>query len=157
MGKKKDKAFKPFSKKKQEQYERVARLQYGAEPVNQSIKLWNSYGKAKQEAIMEEGGKNYRAIVKAMEAGANPQDAEVQKHLKHWHEHMHYFYEPTLEILRGLGEAYFADPEFNAFFTKIHSDLPEFLSQGIAYYVDDLESAEIALLLAEDESSRLTG
>ena len=68
MGKKKDKAFKPFSEKKQAQYERVARLQYGAEIVNQSVKLWNSYGKSKQEDIMEEGGKNYRAIVKAMEA-----------------------------------------------------------------------------------------
>jgi hypothetical protein len=157
MGKKKDKAIKPFGKKKQEQYERVARLQYGAEIVNQSVKLWNSYGKSKQEDIMEEGGKNYRAIVKAMEAGAQPSDPEVQKHLKRWHEHMHYFYEPTLEILRGLGQAYFADPEFNAFFTKIHPDLPEFLSLGIAHYVDDLESAEIALLLAEDESKRLTG
>lgn len=157
MGKKKDKAIKPFSKKKQEQYERVARLQYGAEIVNQSVKLWNSYGKSKQEDIMEEGGKNYRAIVKAMEAGAQPSDHEVQKHLKRWHEHTYYFYEPTLEILRGLGEAYFADPEFNAFFTKIHPELPEFLSQGIAYYVDELESAEIARLLAEDESSRLTG
>mgnify|MGYP003542200724 CR=1 FL=1 len=62
MGKKKD--IKPFGKKKQAQYERVARLQYGAEIVNESVKLWNSYGKSKQEAIMEEGGKNYRAIVK---------------------------------------------------------------------------------------------
>ncbi len=32
------------------------------------------------------------------------QGKKVQAILARWHEHIRYFYEPTLEILRGLGE-----------------------------------------------------
>ncbi|MBZ0306640.1 MAG: TipAS antibiotic-recognition domain-containing protein, partial [Anaerolineae bacterium] len=72
--------------------------------------------------------------------------------LARWHQHIRYFYEPTLAILRGLGEYYEADPEFAANFRKLHPDLPGYLRAGIAQYVDDLETAEIERLLAEDDA-----
>jgi MerR family transcriptional regulator, thiopeptide resistance regulator len=151
----KKRLFEGFSQEKQEYYERVARLQYGPTLVNESIKRWNSYSKAQQEAVREEGGKNYLALVEALKAGLSPQSAEVQAILERWHEHMRYFYEPTLDILRGLGEHYSAHPEFRAFFEKLHPDLPDYLTEGITQYVDDLESAEIERMLAEDEAHRL--
>jgi hypothetical protein len=51
-----------------------------------------------------------------------------------------HFYEPSLEVLRGLGHAYNEDPRFNAFFSAIHPDLPPFLQEAIAHYVDVLET-----------------
>ena len=62
MSKKKSKqqaqpVIKSFSEKQQKRYERIARLQYGPENVNESVRRWNSYSKAEQEAIQEEGGK----------------------------------------------------------------------------------------------------
>jgi hypothetical protein len=59
--------------------------------------------------------------------GEDPADPEVQRIIVRWHQHIYNFYEPTPEILLGLGEMYAAHPEFVAFYQRIHADLPEFL------------------------------
>lgn len=151
--------FEAFSDEKQKHYERAARLQYGADIVNASIKRWNSYTPAQRQAIGEEGSQIYFDLVDALEAGKAPHSAEVQAIMLRWHKHLGYFYEPTLEILSGLGETYNSHPDFIANFKKLHADLPDYLSEAVAQYVDDLETAEIERLLAEDEAEnrRLIG
>src|SRR5258708_40021695 len=126
----KKKQFKPHSDKKQKQYERIARLQYGPDIVNESIKLWNNYTKEQQQAIQEQGGQIYVEIANAIDAGLSSQNAEVQALVQRWHDHIRNFYEPTLETLRGLGETYQSEPGFIAFFDKIHAELPEFLAEA---------------------------
>src|SRR4051812_47734251 len=91
-------SLKPFSEKKQKHYERIARLQYGPEIVNESIRRWSSYSKAEQDAIFAEGGEVYSDLAEALKAGTSAQGAEVQAVLQRWHEHLRYFYEPTLQI-----------------------------------------------------------
>ena len=147
--------FEGFTPEEEEYYTRKARLTYDPQIVNDSIKLWKSYSKAQQDAVREEGGQIYLDMVAAMEAGKSPQSAEVQAILERWHDHLRYFYEPTLEILRGLGELYKSEPDFEAFFQKLHVDLPDYLAAGITQYVDDLEYAEIERMLAEDEAKQL--
>lgn len=149
--------FQAFSDEKQKEYEREARLQWGPDIVNKSIKLWNSYTDAQKKAIGEEGNQVYSDIVDALETGKDPNSPEVQEIFKHWHQHLHYFYEPTLEILRGLGETYNTHPEFIANFQRLHVDLPQYLQEGIRQYVDDLETAEIERMLQEDRGRRLQG
>lgn len=151
----KKKLFQGFSEKKQKAYEREIRLQYGAEIVNESLQKWNSYDKKQQQAVRDEGEKIYHDIVKAIKAGKAPQSPDVQTILPRWHNHIRYFYEPTLEILRGLGETYNTHPDFIANFQKLHPDLPQYLQAAVSHYVDDLEYAEIARLLSEDESLTL--
>ncbi|MBI1276834.1 MAG: MerR family transcriptional regulator [Anaerolineaceae bacterium] len=148
--------FQAFSDEKQKEYEREARLQYGPDNVNQSIKRWNSYTQAQKEAIGNEGNQVYSDIVDAIEAGKEPTSAEVQTILKRWHDHLRYFYEPTLDILRGLGELYTSHPDFIANFSKIHPELAEYMKSGINQYVDDLEYAEIERMLAEDDAQKRT-
>ena len=70
--------------------------------------------------------------------------------------HLRYFYEPTLDILRGLGELYTSHPGFIANFTKIHPDLADYMKSGINQYVDDLEYAEIERMLADDQAQKRT-
>lgn len=147
--------FKAFSDEEQKQYEREARLQWDPELVNDSIRRWNGYTEAQRQAIGEEGNQVYLDLVKALEAGTPPGDAAVQEILKRWHNHLRYFYEPTLEILRGLGEYYNVEPRFIANFKKIHPDLPQFLQDSITQYVDDLETAELEQMLAEDARRNL--
>jgi DNA-binding transcriptional MerR regulator len=142
----KKKIFQGFSEEKQKEYEKRAMKEYGEENVKRSVQLWNSYSEEKKKAIMEEGSANYLDIVSNMDKG--PESPEVQAILVRWHQHMRYFYEPTLEILRGLGNTYNDHPEFNATFTAIHPDLPPFLQQAINHYVDVLELAEIEAELA---------
>jgi DNA-binding transcriptional MerR regulator len=149
--------FQAFSDEKQKEYEREARLQWGPDTVNQSIKLWNSYTQAQKDTIAEEGNQVYSDLVDALEAGKSPQSADVQAILVRWHNHLRYFYEPNLDILRGLGEGYNSHPDFIANFQKLHVDLPQFLQDSITQYVDDLEYAEIERMLAEDEQKRAQG
>lgn len=146
--------FRAFTDEEQQQYEREARLQYGPDTVNESIKRWNSYTKTQQEAILEEAGEIYNDIVETIQAGKSAASPEVQTILQRWHANLRHFYEPTLEILRGLGEGYNTHPDFIANFQKLHSDLPAFLQEAIRQYVDDLESAEIERMLAEDAELR---
>ena len=150
----KKRLFEAFSAEKQKDYEREARLTYGPDTVNQSIKRWESYSEAQKQAIGDEGNQIYSDLADAIEAGKPAQSEAVQAILGRWHEHIRYFYEPTLEILRGLGELYNSHPDFIANFKKIHPDLGEYMREGINQYVDDLETAEIERMLAADENLR---
>lgn len=149
--------FEAFSDEKQKDYERLARLQYGPDVVNQSVKRWNSYSADKQQAIKEEGSQVYLDLVRTMRAGLTAQDAEVQSILDRWQAHLHYFYEPTLDVLYGLGELYNTSPDFIANFQQIDPGLPAYLQAVITEYVDILETAEIERLIAEDEAAEATG
>jgi hypothetical protein len=140
-----------YDLQKQRHYERMARLQYGPEIVNESVRRWNSYPLAEQQAILWEGGQIYTDLAAAVAAGQPAQAAEVQAILERWRAHLRHFYEPTLDILRGLGELYRSDPDFTAFFQQFHADLPEYLHEAITQYVDDLETTELERLLAEDD------
>lgn len=147
----KKRLFEGFSEAKQKDYEREARLQYGPDKVNESIQRWGSYSEQQREAIQIEGGDIYTDLAKAMNAGIAPQSPEVQDILVRWHQHIRYFYEPTLEILRGLAEGYNTHPDFIAFFDRVQVGLAPYLQEAILQYVDDLESAEIERMLAEDD------
>lgn len=148
--------FQAFSDEKQKEYEREVRLQYDPAIVNDSVKRWKNYTTAQKEAIGNEGNQVYSDMVDAIEASKEPTSEEVQAILTRWHQHLRYFYEPTLDILRGLGDLYTTHPDFIANFAKIHPDLGEFMKTGINQYVDDLEYAEIERMLAEDQANRLS-
>ena len=147
---KKKRGLKRHSADEQQQYEREARLTYGPSEVNQTIQRWNDYGVDKQEAIKAEGDQIYIDLAAAMEAGAHPGDQTVTTILDRWQQHLRHFYEPSLDRLRGLGQLYNSSPDFIANFQNIHADLPAFLERAIDTYIDELETAEIERLLAED-------
>ena len=104
-----------------------------------SINLWKSYSDEKKEAIMAEGSAIYDEIAANMAKG--PDSPDVRALLVRWHEHLRYFYEPSIELLGSLGDMYHDHPDFNATFTKIDPALPQFLKEAIASYVDQLETA----------------
>jgi DNA-binding transcriptional MerR regulator len=148
----KKRLFEAFSAEKQKDYERSIRLQYGPETVNESTRRWGSYNSVERERIADEGNQVYSDLADAIQAGKSPQSLEVQTILGRWHRHLTYFYEPTLEILRGLGQLYNTHPDFIANFRKVHPSLPEFMQEAIGLYVDDLETAEIRRMLEEKDN-----
>jgi DNA-binding transcriptional MerR regulator len=139
-----------MTRKQLKQYEREARLQYGPDLVNESVRRWGSYTAAQQQAIRDEGNRVYGELVAAIEAGLPPTSDTVQAVLVRWHNHIRYFYEPTLEILRGLGDLYNDHPDFAANFAALHPDLAAYLREAIVQYVDDLETALLEAMLAEE-------
>jgi DNA-binding transcriptional MerR regulator len=131
------KIFEGFSEEKQKEYEKQAIENWG-DGVKQSIKLWNSYGKDEQQRILAESGVIFKEIADTMPQG--PESEQTQAGLAKWHQHLRYFYEPTFDMLRGLGDMYNDHPDFNATFTAIDPGLPAFLKQAMNIYVDKLET-----------------
>jgi len=148
---KKKRGLQVPSPAQQKQYQREARLQYGPSEVNASIQRWQSYSEAQQAAIIAEGEQIYQDLAAAMLAGKQAGDASVKDLLDRWQAHLQHFYEPSLDRLRGLGQLYNSSPEFIATFQNIHIDLPAYLERVIESYVDELETAYLERMLAEDE------
>ncbi len=149
---KKKRGLKRHSETQQQQYEREARLQYGPAEVNETIGRWNSYSKAQQEAIKAEGEQIYVDLAASLEARLGAADEQVREILARWQRHLRHFYEPSLDRLRGLGQLYNSHPDFISNFQRIHPELPAFLERVIEDYVDELETAELERMLAEDEA-----
>jgi len=124
--------FAGFSEEQQKVYAEEAERRWGGENVKESQKRWGSYSEEKKRQIMEEGKSVYLALVAAMPDG--PASAKAQAGIARWHQHLRYFYEPTTEVLLGLGDLYNDDPEFQAFFNRIHPELAEFMRQAIRVY-----------------------
>ena len=53
-----------------------------------------------------------------------------------WHQNIRHFYEPSREVLRGLGQMYAEHPDFIVTFTRLHPDLPEFLRRATEVYAE---------------------
>jgi DNA-binding transcriptional MerR regulator len=124
--------FEGFDEAKQKEYEKEASRRWGEATVKASVRKWNSYTAEEKARIMDEGGAIYRDLLGLMDR--QPGEAEVQRVVARWHQHLRYFYEPTPEILLGLAQAYVEEPAFAAFYAKMHPDLAMFLRQAIEHY-----------------------
>jgi DNA-binding transcriptional MerR regulator len=125
-----------FTPEQEQAYEDEARRRWGDEKVTESSRRWKAYSEAERQSILNEGGAIYLELNKHI--AGDPASAEVQALVARWHQHLRYFYEPTPEILRGLGGAYAADPAFAEFFARFDPALPAFLHQAIDIYCDRL-------------------
>jgi DNA-binding transcriptional MerR regulator len=128
--------FAGFTPEQEQAYEDEARRRWGDEKVTESSRRWKAYSEAERQSILNEGGAIYLELNKHL--ADDPASAEVQALVARWHQHLRYFYDPTPEILRGLGGAYASDPAFAEFFARFDPALPIFLHQVIDIYCDHL-------------------
>ncbi len=125
--------FGGWSEQKQKGYEQEIRRKYGDKAFEDVID-WNSYTPEQKEAIQAESRAIYQGLGGAMDQGAG--SPEVQALVARWHNHLRYFYEPSLERLRGLGELYNQDERFRANFERIRPGLAAFMKEAIGVYVE---------------------
>ncbi|GEM_PF-645158 len=147
----KQRGLQQHSDEQQQDYEREARLTWNPQVVNETMQRWNNYSGEQQDAIKAEQNQIYVDFAEAMQAGKDKNSEEVAIILERWRENLRHFYEPSLDTLRGLGQMYNTDARFMKNFQNIHPELPAYLEQVIEHYVDELETAEIERMLAEDE------
>lgn len=133
----KKKLFAGFTEEEAEQYAQEARETWGADEVRDSQRRWKNYSAEQKEAIQREGNAVYEDIVAQMALG--PGSPAIQQAIARWHQHMRYFYEPSIERLRGLGDLYNDHPDFASNFRELDPNLPEFMREAISIYCDNLE------------------
>jgi len=126
--------FAGFDEARQKEYAQEAERRWDPQLVRQSNQRWSQLSDEQKKAIMQEGNQIYLDMIAQLE---NPPESEaVQAIVARWHQHTRHFYEPTFEILRGLGQGYATDPAFRATFEAMHPDLPDFLQAAITVYCD---------------------
>jgi hypothetical protein len=130
--------FTGFTEEQQKEYEEEAARRWDPKTVAESSRRWRGYSKEQKEKIGAEAIAIYDDLLAHMDKGYD--SPEVQQAIGRWHQHIRYFYEPTVDILRGLGQGYAEDPQFAAFYRKMHPDMPEFLRQAITYYCERLST-----------------
>ncbi len=127
--------FEGWSEEKQEEYLEEARQRWDPRLVDQSERRWKSFSQEKKDAIRAEGGQIMLALSESMEK--DPSSPEAQAQIDAYFKYVNkYFYDLTLEILRGLGEMWVADPRFKATYENIRPGLAEFARQAVAHYCD---------------------
>jgi hypothetical protein len=65
-----------------------------------------------------------------------PKSPEIQKLIAQHYANLRHFYEPNLEMYRGLGQMYVDDPRFAKYFNKYASGLARFMTDAIATFCD---------------------
>ena len=135
-----DKELFAFSEEQQAKYEQEAEALWG-ETVRASSRQWKRYSPEKKKQIFAEGEAVYLDMIERLNAGDEPGSPAAQAVVERWAQHMRYFYEPTLEIMRGLGGAYVEHPGFRAFFDKMHPRLAEFMRDAIEAYCAERAAA----------------
>jgi len=126
--------FAGFSAEKQKAYAEEARQRWDPILVDQSQRRWASYSDEKKKEIMAEANEIYEEIFAHSDKGHDSH--KVQDLVGQWHQHMRNFYEPSIPMLRGLGQLYCDDPRFRVNFEKLSPQFPEFLRAAIAFYCD---------------------
>lgn len=125
MKKEKEKMLKEISKK------------YGNSEINDAKKNWESYSDDKKKSILQESENIFMELAKLKDKDVD--SIEVQEIMVRWHNFIKNFYNPSIEVLCGLGNMYYNDPRFNKKFREIDPDLPDFLNDSIKKYVNTLE------------------
>lgn len=127
--------FDGWTEEKQPEFEKEIREKYGEHAFDGVID-WQTYSKEQQAAIIAEGQANTQAMGDLMDRP--PNSPEVQAVVARWHDHLKYFYDPSIERMHGLGQMYVDDPRFTAGYEKVRPGLAQFMKQAIDAYCDRL-------------------
>lgn len=124
-----------FSKEKAEEYATEAKERWGHTDVyKQSQERAKKLTKEDWARMSEESDAILKAIVANMDKG--PKSTEVQEQIAKHYNSLRAFYEPNVDLYRGLADMYVADERFAANYEKYHKDLPQFMRDAMHAYAD---------------------
>jgi hypothetical protein len=124
--------------KKVKIYEEEARQKWGhTEAWKQSQEKVKKMGKAGLKKVLAESEKLTEEIAECMKNGEDPTGDVAQKLIAKHYEGLRAFYEPNLEMYRGLAEMCVADPRFAANYEKVAKGLVTFMHAAMLHFADE--------------------
>ncbi len=118
-----------------EEYAEESKQRWGhTDAYKESQKRVACMTKAEMSHIKEDGEKLTAALAQSMPKGCTHSD--VQELILQHYNGLKTFYEPSLEMYRGLGEMYVADPRFTAYYDKYADGLAVFMRDAMNYFAD---------------------
>lgn len=130
-----------FSKEEMERYTDEARERWGdTEAFRQSEERVKKMGKEGLRKVLAESGALTEEIAQSMNEGEDPTGERVQALIARHYEGLRAFYEPDLEIYRGLAEVYIVDDRFKANYENVAPGLAQFMHDAMMYFVKTREA-----------------
>jgi DNA-binding transcriptional MerR regulator len=109
----------------------------GTDAYKESVQRTKSYRKQDWDRINEESSAIYAELAKLLAAGVPPTSAAAMDGAERHRAHItRWFYSCALEIHRGLGELYVADPRFTANVDKFGAGLAAYCREAFAANAD---------------------
>ncbi len=127
--------YDSFSEDQMNQYKEEAKARWGnTDAWKQSQERTKNWTKEDYARVRAGGESLMHEIAANMNKGATSKDVQnlIDKH----YNALRTFYEPNLELYRGLADMYVADPRFAAYFQKFHKNLPEFMQGAMHVYCE---------------------
>lgn len=132
-----------FSKEEMEKYTEEARQKWGTTTAfKQSQERVRNMGKDGLKKVLEASDKLTAEIAEAMTSGLDPKSEQAQKLIAQHYAGLRAFYEPNLEIYRGLANTYIADERFKAHYENVAKGLAEFMHDTMIVYCNEQENKD---------------
>lgn len=127
--------YEGFDDETRKRYEREAKdLWGGTDAYKQSHKRVKTMSKEQWQAVKTRGEELSLAFVELYNAGKSPDGPEALEACARWAGHLRAFYDPTPEMIEGLGTLYADHPEFRATYDTLAPGLADWLKPAMAAY-----------------------
>ncbi len=124
--------YEALSKEDEEAYAKEAKERWGnTEMYKQSQERYGRLTKEEKQKLKDDGEAFMKRVADTMKQG--PKSASVQALIAQHYDALRAFYEPNLELYRGLANMYVSDPRFGAYYTKRGVDPKEMREAMLAY------------------------
>jgi len=132
--------YEGFDKATIERYESEAKNNWGGtNAYEQSRKRTRSMSKDEWKRVGARGSALETDFAAAFKAGEKPGSAAAAAVCARWAEHLRAFYDPSPEMLEGLGRMYADHPEFRARYDGMAPGLADWLASALSAYSRTLE------------------
>lgn len=129
-----------FSKEEMEMYAKEAKERWGnTDAYKQSQARVAKMGKQGLDEALQKSGVITSAIADCMKEGVSVRNERMQKLIEEHYNWLNNFYEPNLEIYKGLAEMYVADPRFKKTYEDIAAGLAQYMQDGMLVFVENKE------------------
>lgn len=127
--------YEGFDKATIERYEGEAKKNWGGtNAYEQSRKRTRAMSKDEWKRVGARGGAIEADFATAFKSGEKPDGAEAATVCARWAEHLRAFYDPSPEMLEGLGRMYADHPEFRARYEGMAPGLADWLASALSVY-----------------------
>lgn len=117
------------------EYSEEAKMRWGnTKEYSESLEKVKKMSQEDMSRIKKEGETLMSEIALQMNKGVR--SPEVQKLIDKHYNNLRNFYEPNLELYKGLGEMYVNDDRFAAYFEKFAPGLAKFMKEAIAVFCE---------------------
>ncbi len=133
-----DELYDAFKDEEQKQYAAEVKERWGrTEAYRQSQERLKKMTKADMAKLKKDADVFMKVVAETMPKGAT--SPEFQKLIDEHYNSLRTWYEPNLELYRGLAEMYIQDPRFTAYYEKYAEGLAKVMHDGMIAYCDARE------------------